>query len=139
KSLWGEVSDRMVAEIAAMKVGDPADFGVFVGAVIDERAWTRLDSVLSAARVDPAAAVVAGGTADRSEGSAVEPTSVRVDDARHRMMREEFFGPILTAYVYDDDDWDEVLELVDSTADYALTGAVFGHDQQALNQADRAL
>ncbi|HRP07911.1 MAG TPA: L-glutamate gamma-semialdehyde dehydrogenase [Gemmatimonadales bacterium] len=139
RSLWPEVRDRMVAEIASMKVGDPADFGVFVGAVIDERAWTRLDGVLSAARVDPGVEIIAGGNADRSEGWFVSPTLVRVDDPRHRMMREEFFGPILTAYVYDDDDWNDVLELVDTTAEYALTGAVFARDQRAINQADRAL
>ncbi len=139
RSLWPEVRERMVAEIAAMKVGDPADFSVFVGAVIDERSWTRLDGVLNAASADSGVEVIAGGNADRSEGWFVSPTFVRVDDPRHRMMREEYFGPILTAYVYEDDQWNEVLELIDSTADYALTGAVFARDQQAIVQADRAL
>lgn len=139
RSLWPEVRERMVAEIAAMRVGDPADFGVFVGAVIDERAWTKLDGVLTAAKGDPGVEIVAGGNADRSEGWFISPTLVRVDDPRHRMMREEYFGPILTAYVYDDDQWADVLTLVDQTAEYALTGAVFARDARALAEADAAL
>lgn len=139
RSLWPEVRDRMIAEIAAMRVGDPADFSVFVGAVIDERSWNKLDGVLKAARADTGVEVVAGGNADRSEGWFVSPTLVRVDDPRHRMMREEYFGPILTAYVYEDDQWSETLELIDTTADYALTGAVFARDQRAIAEADRAL
>jgi 1-pyrroline-5-carboxylate dehydrogenase len=139
KSLWPAVRDRMAAEMAAMKVGDPADFSVFVGAVIDERAYTKLDAVQQAARGDTGVEVVAGGNADRSEGWFVSPTLVRVDDPHHRMMREEFFGPILSAYVYDDGAWNDVLRLVDDTAEYALTGAVFARDRGALIEADGAL
>lgn len=138
-SLWPEVRDRMAAEMAQMKQGDPADFSVFVGAVIDERAYTKLAAVLEEAKADPTVEVVAGGGADRSVGWFIEPTLVRVDDPRHRMMREEFFGPILAAYVYDDAAWDDVLALVDSTADYALTGAVFARDRAAIVQAGDAL
>jgi 1-pyrroline-5-carboxylate dehydrogenase len=139
KSLWPAVREQMAAEIAMMKVGDPADFGVFVGAVIDERAWTKLDAVQAEARSDSAVEVVAGGNADRSEGWFVSPTLVRVDDPYHRMMKEEFFGPILTAYVYDDNKWADVLALVDSTADYALTGALFANDRRAVVEASAAL
>ncbi len=139
RSLWPAVKERMAAEIAAMKVGDPADFGVFVGAVIDERAWTRLDRVLEAARSDAGVEIIAGGNADRSEGWFVSPTFVRVDDPRHRMMSEEFFGPILSAYVYEDDQWSDVLALIDETADYALTGAIFAQDRRAVVEADQAL
>lgn len=139
KSLWGEVRERMAAEMAQMKVGDPTDFSVFVGAVIDERAFNKLDRVLGDARSDAGVEVVAGGNTDRSEGWFVSPTLVRVDDPHHRMMREEFFGPILTAYVYDDDDWDELLEMVDTTAEYALTGSVFARERAAVVQASRVL
>ncbi|HET9064268.1 MAG TPA: L-glutamate gamma-semialdehyde dehydrogenase [Gemmatimonadales bacterium] len=139
RSRWPEVRDRMAAEIGAMKVGDPADFGVFVGAVIDERSWTKLDAVLANARGDAGVEIVAGGNADRSEGWFVSPTFARVDDPHHRMMKEEFFGPILTAYVYEDDQWEEVLRLIDETAEYALTGAVFAQDRAAVRQADAAL
>ncbi len=139
KSLWPRVRERMAAEMAAMKVGDPADFSVFVGAVIDERAWTKLDRVLAEARSDAGVEVVAGGNADRSEGWFVSPTLVRVDDPMHRMMREEFFGPILTAHVYDDAEWTETLALVDRTAEYALTGAVFATERAAIIEAGEAL
>ncbi|HPF60617.1 MAG: L-glutamate gamma-semialdehyde dehydrogenase [Gemmatimonadetes bacterium] len=139
RSLWPEVRDRMAAGIAEMQVGDPADFSVFVGAVIDERAWTKLDAVLAEARADSGVEIVAGGTSDRSEGWFIAPTFARVDDPHHRMMREEFFGPILTAYVYEDDQWADVLRLVDTTAEYALTGAVFAQDRAAVVEADRAL
>lgn len=139
RSLWPQVKERMAAEMAMMKVGDPADFSVFVGAVIDERAFTKLDGVLQAARSDSGVEIVAGGNADRSEGWFVSPTFARVDDPHHRMMREEFFGPILTAYVYDDGAWTDVLRLVDDTAEYALTGAVFARDRGALVEADGAL
>lgn len=139
RSLWPEVRDRMAAEIGMMKVGDPADFSVFVGAVIDERSWTKLDAVLANARGDAGVEIVAGGNADRSEGWFVSPTFARVDDPHHRMMKEEFFGPILTAYVYEDDKWEDVLRLIDDTAEYALTGAVFAQDRNAVRQADVAL
>ena len=139
KSIWPQVRDRMAAEIGAMKVGDPADFSVFVGAVIDERAWTKLDAVLASARADKGVEIVAGGNSDRSDGWFISPTFVRVDDPHHRMMKEEFFGPILTAYVYDDAQWAEVLKLVDQTADYALTGAVFARDRTAIAEAGAAL
>lgn len=139
RSLWPEVRDRMAAEIGMMEVGDPADFGVFVGAVIDERSWTKLDAVLANARGDAGVEIVAGGNTDRSEGWFVSPTFARVDDPHHRMMKEEFFGPILTAYVYEDDKWEDVLRLIDDTAEYALTGAVFAQDRNAVRQADVAL
>ncbi|MEO5798194.1 MAG: L-glutamate gamma-semialdehyde dehydrogenase [Gemmatimonadales bacterium] len=139
KSLWPKVKQRMQEEIAKIKVGDPADFSVFVGAVIDERAFTKLDGVLTAAKSDAGVEVVAGGTSDRSTGWFIQPTLLRVDDPNHRFMKEEFFGPILTAYVYDDAKWDDVLQLVDSATDYALTGAVFAQDRRAVLQANEAL
>jgi 1-pyrroline-5-carboxylate dehydrogenase len=139
KSLWPEVKERMAAEIAQMKQGDPADFSVFVGAVIDERAFTKLEKVLQEAKADAKVEIVAGGGADRSVGWFIEPTFVRVDDPHHRMMKEEFFGPILTAYVYDDAEWSEMLRLVDGTAEYALTGAVFARDRAAIAEAGEAL
>ncbi|MEP6590303.1 MAG: L-glutamate gamma-semialdehyde dehydrogenase [Gemmatimonadota bacterium] len=139
KSLWPRVKQRMQEEIASIKVGDPADFSVFVGAVIDERAFTKLDGVLKAAKDDPGVEIVAGGTADRSIGWFVQPTLLRVDDPSHRFLRDEFFGPILTAHVYDDANWGEMLTLVDSATDYALTGAVFAQDRRAVREADVAL
>ncbi len=139
RSLWPEVSERMRAEIASIKVGDPADFSVFCGAVIDERSFKKLDDVLQRAKRDPKVRIVAGGTTDRSEGWFVHPTLAEITDARHPMMTEEYFGPILSAYVYDDAEWDDVLGLVDDATAYALTGAVFARDRSAIRQATVAL
>jgi 1-pyrroline-5-carboxylate dehydrogenase len=139
RSLWPRVSERLKEEIAAIKVGDPADFSVFVGAVIDQRAYKRLAQVLSAAKADPRVRVVAGGECDDSEGWFVHPTLLETDDPRHQIMSVEFFGPILSAYVYDDNAWDDVLTLVDTASPYALTGSIFSQDRAAIAEADRRL
>ncbi|HEX3927852.1 MAG TPA: L-glutamate gamma-semialdehyde dehydrogenase [Gemmatimonadales bacterium] len=139
RSLWPVVERRMKEEIAQLKVGDPADFSVFMGAVIDEKAFKRLDQVLAALKADPRARIVAGGTTDRSTGWFVDPTLVEVSDPAHQAMTVEFFGPILTAYVYEDAHWEDVLALVDSASPYALTGAVFSQDRAATIQAADAL
>ncbi len=139
RSLWPEVSERMRAEMAGIKVGDPADFSVFCGAVIDERSFKKLDAVLDAAKHDTDVRVIAGGTSDRSEGWFIHPTLAEVGNPRHPMMTDEYFGPVLSAHVYDDAAWDDVLGLVDSSTAYALTGAVFARDRAAIRQADVAL
>jgi 1-pyrroline-5-carboxylate dehydrogenase len=139
RSLWPKVSERLREEIAGIKTGDPADFSVFVGAVIDARAFKRLDQVLSAARADARVKVLAGGGTDSSTGWFVEPTLLETTDPRHQVMSVEFFGPILAAYVYEDRDWDDVLALVDSASPYALTGAIFAQDRGAIAGADRRL
>jgi 1-pyrroline-5-carboxylate dehydrogenase len=139
RSLWPRVKEQLQAEIAALKVGDPADFSVFVGAVIDERAFKRLDQVLRAAQADPRITVIAGGTTDSSEGWFVQPTVLETSDPKHQVMSVEFFGPILSVYVYNDADWDDVLTLVDTASPYALTGAIFSQDRAAVAAADRRL
>nr|MBA2292475.1 aldehyde dehydrogenase family protein [Gemmatimonadales bacterium] len=139
RSLWPEVSERMRAEIDAIKVGDPADFSVFCGAVIDEKSFRKLDGVITSAKGDSAAKIIAGGTTDDSEGWFVHPTLAEVSDPHHAMMRDEYFGPLLSAYVYDDAKWTDVLGLVDSATDYALTGAVFARDRAAIHEANVAL
>ena len=139
KSLWPKVSERMREEMAQIRMGDPADFSVFAGAVIDQRAYQRLEKVIAAAKSDPRVRVVAGGKCDSSEGWFVEPTLLETTDPRHQVMTVEFFGPILAAYVYDDAAWDEVLGLVDTASPYALTGSVFARDRRAVMSADRAL
>ena len=139
RSLWPRVEARLREEIASIKVGDPADFSVFVGAVIDTRAFKRLEQVLSAARSDPRIRVVAGGGCDGREGWFVQPTLLESTDPRHQVMSVEFFGPILAAYVYDDARWEEVFELVDTASPYALTGAIFAQDRGAILAADRRL
>ena len=139
RSLWPRVKQRMQEEIANLKVGDPADFSVFVGAVIDERAFKKHETLLNAVKSDAAITVHAGGSCDGSVGWFVQPTLLETSDPHHRIMREEFFGPILSAYVYEDEAWDEVLTLIDETAEYALTGAIFARDRAAVIQAEGKL
>ncbi|HQW67391.1 MAG TPA: L-glutamate gamma-semialdehyde dehydrogenase [Gemmatimonadales bacterium] len=139
RSLWPRVKQRMQEEIANLKVGDPADFSVFVGAVIDERAFKKHEALLNAVKSDAAITVHAGGSCDGSVGWFVQPTLLETSDPHHRIMREEFFGPILSAYVYEDAAWEEVLTLIDETAEYALTGAIFARDRAAVIQAEGKL
>jgi 1-pyrroline-5-carboxylate dehydrogenase len=130
KSLWGEVRDRVCAELEHVLVGDVRDPKNFLGAVIDEKAYEKITGYQKLAQ--ESASVVHGGTADRSKGWFIDPTLVQVDDPKHRLMQEEIFGPVVTAYVYEDDAFDEALDLVDSTGPYALTGAIFARDRAAV-------
>jgi 1-pyrroline-5-carboxylate dehydrogenase len=125
--------------IEDIRVGDVADFRNFMGAVIDRRAFTKLRDHLEAAKRDPGVKILAGGGTDDSVGFFVQPTLIQVEDPAYRLMCEELFGPVLTAYVYPASRWTETLTLVDQTSPYALTGAVFARDRRALAEADRAL
>jgi 1-pyrroline-5-carboxylate dehydrogenase len=137
KSLWPKVKEHLVAMIADIKVGDVNDFSNFMGAVIDEKAFDRIQGYLTDAKAN--ATILAGGSADKSNGYFVQPTLVESKDPGYRLMCEEIFGPVVTAYVYDDAKWEETLQLVDRTSPYALTGAVFAQDRAALAQAHAAL
>lgn len=137
KSLWSAIRERVCDELGKVKVGDVRDRSNFLGAVIDERAWDKITGYQTLAK--ESAEVVFGGGADKSKGWFVDPTLARVDDPKHRLMQEEIFGPVVSAYVYEDARWDEMLAWVDSTSPYALTGAVFGRDRAALAHASRVL
>ncbi len=110
-----------------------------MGAVIDERAFARITGYLAEAKGDPACALLAGGGAASDIGFFVDPTVIETTDPRHRLMREEIFGPVLTVWVYPDADEASALELCDTTAPYALTGAIFGRDRAFLERAMAAL
>jgi 1-pyrroline-5-carboxylate dehydrogenase len=138
-TIWPEVRDRVVAMIGELRMGDVADFGNFMGAVIDARAFKRLHDHLEQAKRDPGVRVLAGGGTDSSTGYFVEPTLVQADDPGYRLMCEEIFGPVLTTHVYPANRWDETLALVDGTSPYALTGAVFAQDRQKVAEATAAL
>lgn len=137
KSLWPTIREQVTAMVAEMKQGDVRDFSNFLGPVIDERAFTKHQAYQELGRTT--ATTVFGGGADRSVGWFVEPTLFEVDDPRHRLMEEEIFGPIATAFVYDDAKWDDMLHLVDTTSPYALTGAVFARDRHVIQHAITAL
>jgi 1-pyrroline-5-carboxylate dehydrogenase len=138
RAMWeGGLRDALAARTESLTYGDVTDLSNFGGAVIDRRAFTKLAGVVRAAHDDPSLTVIAGGTADDSEGFFVRPTVLETSDPLHVVMSTEYFGPVLGVHVYDD--WDEVLPLVDRTATYALTGAVFAQEAAALAQAAEAL
>ena len=138
-NLWPELRERLAAETATIKVGDPGDFTNFMGAVIDGSSLQTQREAIEEARSHPDTEVLVGGGTDDSSGYFVEPTIIETRDPSFRLLRDELFGPVLTAYVYPEGEFDETLELVDSTAPYALTGAVFSEDRAATIRAAEAL
>jgi 1-pyrroline-5-carboxylate dehydrogenase len=137
-NLWPEVKERLVADIETIKMGDVSDFENFMGAVIDSSAFATHSEAIAEAR-SAGAEIVAGGETDDSEGYFVEPTVIATEDSGFRLLRDELFGPIVTAYVYDEKRWEDTLRLVDETASYGLTGAVFANDRAAIEEAHDAL
>ena len=137
-NLWPEVKEQLVEDVATIKMGDVADFENFMGAVIDASAFKTHAKAIEEAR-SSGAEIVAGGSTDDSEGYFVSPTVIATDDKGFRLLRDELFGPIMTTYVYDEKRWGETLELVDETAPYGLTGAVFATDRAAIDEAQDAL
>lgn len=129
RSLWSDFRDRLVADMKTIRMGDPQDFRNFMGAVIDESAFQKMEKYIGHAKQDSNAKILAGGECNREQGWFVQPTLIECQDPRFKTMEEEIFGPILSAYVYDDDKLEEALELCDTTSPYALTGAVFSQDR----------
>ena len=137
QSLWGEVRDRTVAIMKEIKMGDVRDFRNFMGAVIDKKAFVKISEYLDDAKRN--AKVLFGGNAKGEDGYFIDPTLIETTDPGYRLLCEEIFGPVVTAYVYPDTQWQETLDAVDRTSPYALTGAVFAHDRTAIRQALSAL
>jgi 1-pyrroline-5-carboxylate dehydrogenase len=137
RSMWPNVREQMVAMIDDIKMGDVRDFRNFMGAVIDKRAFEKITGYIDYARTH--ATIAAGGKSDGSRGYFVRPTLIETTDPAFKTLREEIFGPVLTAYAYDDDRWEDTLKLVDSTSPYALTGGVFAQDRRAVAEASSAL
>jgi 1-pyrroline-5-carboxylate dehydrogenase len=133
--LWQRMRGDLAGAVESLPMGDVADFSMFLGAVIDERAFRKHEAAITAARTDPHLRLVAGGECDGSTGWFVRPTIYETDDPRHELMQRELFGPILTVYPYPEDEWEDTLALVDSTSPFALTGAVFATDRSAVDQA----
>ena len=131
-SLWPVIKKRLTADLASMKMGSPENFENFINAVIDEKAFDKITSYIAAARKDKSVKIVAGGNFDKSKGYFIEPTVIQVNDPQYVTMCEELFGPVLTLYVYPDEDYKKVLTLLDATSPYALTGAVFAQDRAAI-------
>jgi 1-pyrroline-5-carboxylate dehydrogenase len=139
RSLWPKVKAALQEQLPELRVGDVAERGTFMGAVIDGASHGRLAGRIQKAKDDREASIVSGGKAWTEPGWFIAPTVIEVTDPRHALMRDELFGPVLTVFVYEDTDWSETLEFVDSTSDYALTGSIFCVDRAALQQAETVL
>jgi 1-pyrroline-5-carboxylate dehydrogenase len=137
QSIWNDVRDRTVAMLQDMKVGDVRDFRNFMGAVIDRKAFSKISEYLEDAKAN--AKILHGGTATGDDGYFIAPTLLQTEDPDYRLLCEEIFGPVVTAYVYPDGKWEETLDIVDKTSPYALTGSVFARDRGAIRQAMSAL
>jgi 1-pyrroline-5-carboxylate dehydrogenase len=139
-SLWPQVREQVAAEIGEMRMGDVTDFSNFVGAVIDASSFaTQKEAIDEAKAADGTASIVAGGSYDDSDGWFVQPTVIETSDPDFRTMKEELFGPVVTAFVYDDSRYEDTLDLVDKGTSYGLTGAVFARDLRAVETARERL
>ena len=139
ETLWSALKDRLLPMVAAFRMGDPAaDFDVSMGAVIDRASFENLRSAIEGARGATDARILAGGACDDTIGWYVEPTVIQATDPRHRLMREELFGPVLAIFVYPDARIDEAIQLCESTSPYGLTGAIFAQDRLAVDRLTRA-
>jgi 1-pyrroline-5-carboxylate dehydrogenase len=139
RSLWSGMRDELIATTESLTMGDVTDFSNFMGAVIDRKSFSKLSGVLDRAKDDDALTVVAGGTADGSEGFFVRPTIIEGTDPEHDVFTTEYFGPVLAVHVYDDAHYDAVLTQMESVAPYALTGSVIAQDRTAIAHAQKFL
>ena len=139
QSMWPAVKEELLADLATFKMGTPEDMGNFINAVIDEKAFDKIASYIEYVKEQSDAEIIAGGGYDKSKGYFIEPTVVVTTNPKFRTMVEEIFGPVLTIYVYADADWDSMLDLVDSTSEYALTGSIFSGDRYMAIEATNRL
>lgn len=139
KSLWKEILEEIKCDMGTMKIGSVEDFSNFVNAVIDEASYNNIVEYIENAKKDNETEILFGGNYDKSEGYFIEPTIILTKDPHYITMEEEIFGPVLTIYLYEDEDFEDVLELIDNTSIYGLTGAVFSKDRAAIELASKKL
>ncbi|WP_366186737.1 L-glutamate gamma-semialdehyde dehydrogenase [Flavobacterium ovatum] len=135
QSMWPAVKEQIITDVKSMKMGSPEDFGNFITAVIHEGSFDKLARFIDQAKKDTDAEIIVGGNYDKSVGYFIEPTVIVTTNPHYTTMETELFGPVMTIFVYEDAKWEETLELVDSTSEYALTGAVFSQDRYAIEVA----
>jgi len=138
-NLWDETKTLLLKDLKSLKMGGTEDFSNFINAVIDEKAFDKITGYIEKARENPKNEIIAGGKYDKSKGYFIEPTVVLTQDPRSLTMCEEIFGPVVTIYVYPENEFEKMLDLVDSTSPYALTGSVFSQDRYALELAAQKL
>jgi 1-pyrroline-5-carboxylate dehydrogenase len=139
ESIWPEVRQRLVQEVSTIKMGDVEDFTNFMGAVIDAKAFESIKGYIDYAKRSSEAEIICGGNCDDSTGFFIEPTVIVTTNPRFKTMEEEIFGPVLTIYVYKDEDLDEALDLCDTTSAYGLTGGVFAQSRTAIVEIEKRL
>ena len=138
-NLWEDVKKYLLTNLATMKMGGTEDFGNFINAVIDEKAFNSITGYIEKARQNPMNEIISGGKYDKSKGYFIEPTVVLTKDASSLTMCEEIFGPVVTIYVYHEENFEQTLELVDRTSPYALTGSILAKDRYAVEMATKKL
>jgi len=138
-NLWPEIKKQLINDVKSFKMGSPEDFTNFITAVIDEVAFNKLTSYIDAAKKDKDAEIIVGGNYDKTKGYFIEPTVIVTNNPSYITIREELFGPVLTIFVYPQDDFENTLHLVDKTSPYALTGAIFSQDRYAIDLAAKKL
>lgn len=139
QKLWKRIKPTLTGLTNAIKVGSPEDFSNFMTAVIDEKSFDKISSFIEHAKSSNVASVIAGGEYDKTSGYFIRPTIIETTDSHYKSMTEEIFGPVLTVYAYDEQDFDATLALCDSSTKYALTGAIFAKDQHVINKMTKAL
>ncbi len=139
KSMWPKVQELVLEDIKSFKMGSPEDMSNFITAVIHEGSFDKLAKYIDQAKSDANAEIIAGGNYYKSKGYFIEPTVILTTDPQYTTMTTELFGPVVTVYVYEDENWSETLKLVDTTSEYALTGAVLATDRYAITEATQAL
>jgi 1-pyrroline-5-carboxylate dehydrogenase len=135
KTIWDQVEEKFVAEVKTIKVGNPEDFSNFMNAVIDRNAYNSIIEFIDYARDSNDAEIITGGQYNDEKGYFIEPTTILTTNSKFKTMCEEIFGPVLTVFLYDPANWNETLNLVNTTSEYALTGCVMGEDKKALKEA----
>lgn len=138
-NLWSEIKSQIQKDLSGVKMGEVEDFGNFVNAVIDEKSFDKITQYIDDAKSSELVEVIAGGNYDKTKGYFIEPTVLLSKDPSYITMCEEIFGPVITIYVYQEERFEETLELVDNTSPYALTGAVFSKDRYATELATKKL
>ncbi|MDQ5928595.1 MAG: 1-pyrroline-5-carboxylate dehydrogenase, partial [Bacteroidota bacterium] len=139
KSLWPAIKNQLTIDLGSMKMGSPEDFSNFITAVIHEAAFDKLVGFIERAKNDAETEIILGGNYNKTVGYFIEPTVIVTTNPKYVTMETELFGPIATIYIYEDEKWEETLELIDNTSDYALTGAVFSQDRYAIALAAQKL
>lgn len=139
RSIWPQVKERLLAQVAEIRMGSPVDFRNFMAAVIDKPAFDKIVGYVQLARTSAETEILAGGEGDDAEGYFIQPTVVLTTNPRHTLMEEEIFGPVLTVFVYEDARLEGTLSLCDTTSPYALTGCIFAEDREAIVRMTAAL